>query len=69
MTWRNRAGLTGKAGLVDRTRNKCGRKQMLSENKFSSLVKASLVSVREDRHMLAIEDECWGTAENYARLS
>lgn len=41
---------------------------MLSENKFSNLVKASLVSVGEDSHMLTIEDECWDTAENYARI-
>lgn len=41
---------------------------MLSENKFSHLVKASLVSVREDSHMLTVVDECRDAAENDAPI-
>lgn len=37
-----------------------------TEISSSNLVKAFLVSVREQSHMLTIGDESWDTAQNYA---
>lgn len=39
-----------------------------TEISSSNLVKAFLVSVREQSHMLTIGDESWDTAQNYARI-
>lgn len=59
----------GRPNFIDKTND-----VYMEQNKYwikissSDLVKAFLVSVREDSHMLTIEDESWDTVENYARI-